>query len=221
MRASLLVVSAVVALVACSPDVSAPLSDEASLARGGPTDPTATWMIPLDDGGLAFRSDHNPQYAVGGNSVYQNGQCGVEAKIFATTQYSNSGDATIQTKAPKGKTCGRLFTLVYPDASTETLASFNNLRDLQSTTSVIPVGATVLRVLAINPGVLANNPSRCGRLLFGVNGGDMVQVTRVDLRTWHVVSQPDQNLAYCESTTALLAMPVDFTIVASRDLPAN
>jgi len=221
MRASLLVVTALAALLACSPDVSGPTAEEASLARGGPADPTATWMIPLADGGLALRSDQNPQYAVGDYSVYANGTCGVEAKIFATTQYSNSGDATIQTKAPKGKTCGRRFTLVYPDATTETVASFNNLRELQSTTSVIPVGSTVLRVLAINPGVLSNNPSRCGRLLFGLFGSDMVQVTRLDLRTWRVWSQAASQLAYCENTLELLSMPVDFTVVASQDLPAT
>jgi len=84
----------------------------------------------------------------------------------------------------------------YPDGFTETLPSFNNVRRVQNTTSVILVGSTVERTLAINPGTLANNPSRCGRLLFGVGeqgaglGSESVLITRVDARTWEVRKHP-------------------------------
>jgi len=57
---------------------------------------------------------------------------------------------------------GRRVTVRYPDGFTETLPSFNNVRRVQNTKSVILVGSTVERTLAINPGTLANNPSRCG-----------------------------------------------------------
>jgi hypothetical protein len=40
-------------------------------------------------------------------------------------------------------------------------------------------------------------------------------VTRLDAQTWQVQSHPDSNLAYCENTGELYAMPVSLTIVAS------
>lgn len=188
-------------------------------------DPTATWMIPLEDNQLSFRSDR--AYSSNGMSVYANGVCGVTARIFATTAASNSGDATISMDQPKGKNrCGRLVTLVYPDGHPpESLRTFANLRKLQSSGSSIPVGHAELRTFAISPGGLSNNPSRCGRLLFGEGdqgngaGSDRVLVTRVDYRTWRVQSDPESSrLAWCESTGDLFVMSVDFTIVASRDL---
>ena len=105
----------------------------AAAKPGGPTDPTATWKIPLADAGLGFASDG--QYGDGTYSVYADGVCGVSAKIFATTAASNSGDATIQ--VAKAKNCTRRFTLHYPDAFTETVLSFNNLLQLQNSTYLI------------------------------------------------------------------------------------
>lgn len=227
-RSTLLTVIALL-VVGCSTEPSAPfVGGDPVFAKGGPapTDPTATWMLPLDDQGLAFRSDG--QFSDGTYSVYANGVCGVDAKIFATTQKSNSGDGIIQTNpAGKGKNpCARSFTLHYPDGFTETLQSFNNLRKLQNTDTVIPIGATVTRQLILNPSVMG--PSRCGRLLWGEGdfgggvGSDSVLVTRLDERTWHVESQPPpKNKAWCRDMDgALLDMPpVSFRIVSDRDLP--
>jgi hypothetical protein len=105
--------------------------------------------------------------------------------------------------------------------------SFNNLNDLENTTYSIPIGATVNRRLVVNPGVLANNPSRCGKLFFGVGplgdkgvGSDSVAVTRIDASTWQVQSQAAPNdRALCESNGQLYEMPVSFVVVSSYPLP--
>jgi hypothetical protein len=138
---------------------------------------------------------------------------------------ARAGDAVIQTnEAGRGKTCSRSFTLKFPDGYTEQVRSFNNLRKLQNTTTVIPIGTTVKRQLIINPGAM-NATSRCGRVLFGIGdsgngvGSDSVLVARLNGRTWQVTSNGDRNLAWCQNTGELFAMPVDLVIVASYDLP--
>lgn len=225
---------ALMAAVGCMVEPTASELDTALFSKGkgggggggtpSPTDPAATWLIP-DDGSMSLRSDG--LYSSGGISTYASGTCGVTAKIFATTEYSNSGDATISMNAAKGKNgCGRRVTLVYPDNVSETVRSFNNLRVLQNTTTIIPVGATAKRTLGIAPAGFSNNPSRCDRLLFGQGGqgngvgSDSVLVTRLDARTWRIQSDPSSTkLAWCEKLNTLFEMTVDFTIVASRDLP--
>jgi hypothetical protein len=185
-----------------------------------PRDPTATWKIPLADAGLGFASDGLK--GDGTYSVYANGVCGVTGKIFATASGSNTGDATIQTS--KVKNCTRRFTLRYPDAS-ESVLSFNNLLQLENTQFSIPVGTHLNRRLIVNPGAITNNPSRCGRLLFGVNGtvgpgSDSVTVTRIDASTWQVQSQAaPNNHAYCENNGQLYPMPVSFIVVSSSPVP--
>ena len=211
----------VVLLAGCSENAVSPATEQPVL-RPGPTDPTATWLIPLDDAGLALRSDGNATYSGGTNSVYANGVCGVSTRIFATTAGSNSGDATLQTG--KAKNCSRQFILRYPDAATESVLTVNNLNILQNTGYAIPIGTTVKRRLIVAPGALQNNPSRCGRVLFGPNGtvspgSDSLNVTRIDAQTWQVQSHPDSNMAYCEDTGELYAMPVSFVIVSSVALP--
>ena len=190
-----------------------------------PSDPTDTWKIPLADANLALRSDH--AYSDGTYSSYTNGVCNVGGTIFATTAASSSGDATIQTSSATPGKCGRRFTLVYPDGFSESLISFNNLKELENTTYSIPVGTTVMRRLIVNPGVLTNKYSRCGILYFGVGplgekgiGSDSVAVTRVDASTWQVQSQPaPNNRALCGTNNQLYAMPVSFVVVSSRPLP--
>jgi hypothetical protein len=184
-------------------------------------DPTASWLIPLADGGLGLASDR-----LNGNgtySIYASGTCGVSAMIFATTAGSSSGDATIQTA--KAKNCSRRFLLRYPDGGSESVLSFNNLNVLQNTGYAIPIGSTVKRRLILAPGSVNNNPSRCGRLLFGPNGtvgpgSDSVTVTRLDSQTWQVQSQvAPENRAYCESNGQLYSMPVSIRIISSLPLP--
>jgi hypothetical protein len=188
------------------------------------TDPTPTWIYPLDDAGLGVRSDH--LYSDGSNSVYADGVCNVSTRIFATTAASNSGDATLNTTGANGR-CLRHFTFAYPDGYSETLPSFNNLRLLENTTYSIPIGTTAERQLHMGSDQISNVASRCGGLVWGVGalgqtavGSDSVLVTRLDPSTWHVVSQPPpHNLAWCKTTGELFAMPVDFTLVSNLPLP--
>jgi len=219
------------ALTACSETSTSPRglrspTDEASEGKvSGPVDPTATWKFPLTDAGLAVRSDH--QFSDGTYSVYADGVCKVGAKIFATTQYSNSGDATLNTGTAKSGTCLRRLTLVFPDGFSEVVSTFSNLREIENTSYSIPIGTTVERQLHVGTDQLPGVTTRCGGLVFGYGvaanigaGSDSVLVTRVDASTWHVVSQPaPHNLAYCKNDGQLYAMPVDLVVVSSYPLP--
>ena len=217
MPRSNLLLAALIILAACgeeAPTTPTLLDVPAANAKpGGPTDPTTTWGVPAPDGVLGFASDFGGQYV--------NGTCGVSTRIFVyPTAGSGTGDATIQTA--KGK-CTRRFTLRYPDTTTETVLSNNNLLRLQNATFSIPLNGTVKRRLIIAPGSISNNPSRCGRLLFGPNGSvspgsDSVDVTRTSASSWLVQSSGAQ-LAYCEDLGVLYVMPVSFTITSSSPLP--
>lgn len=220
----------ILSLAACSTE-SPTATDRPVSASGAalankvtaPPNPTPTWKIPLADAALAFRSDG--ANGDGTYSFYSNGVCDVGTAIGE----GGSGDATINTT--KGK-CIRRFNLVYPDGSSELVQSFNNLNELETTTFAIPVGTTAERRFVINPGVWTNN-SRCDRLSFGLLGpnsilglgSDSVLVQRLDARTWHVFSKPNDpdgtphSIAMCEKTGELLQMPIDFTIAASTDQP--
>lgn len=219
----------IVAVSACSDQPTSPpsiLSGE-GLRFGkytGPVDPTATWKIPLADAALSLRSDH--LYTDGSSSAYADGVCNVSAKIFATAQLSNSGDATMQTSGPQSRKCQRTLTLVYPDGFTESVSSFNNLNQLQNTSYSIPVGATVTRRLVLAPSAVGSNSSRCGKLHFGQNanglgvGSDSILVTRVDASTWKVQSQsPPNDRAVCDATGQIFEMQVSFAVVSSYTLP--
>ncbi len=188
-------------------------------------DPATTWMLPLADGGLGLRSDH--LYSDGVNSVYADGVCKVTSHIYATSDFSGTGDAVINTNQTTGK-CTRRFTLVFPDGYSETVGSFNNVRLIENAGYSIPIGATVRRQLHVAPAqLMANNPSRCGNLIFGYGvtsdiaaGSDSLLVTRVNATTWHVVSQaPPHTMAYCRDIGQYFSIPVDFTIVSNRPLP--
>lgn len=175
-------------------------------------DPSATWMLPIDDWSLALRSDG--KYGAGGWSVYANGVCGVFAKIYATSQFSNSGDATMRPHDRRAKCADypRTVTLVYDDGVVETNAHFMNVNEVQNTAFRIAIGTTVAR------GFMATT-SRCNVLSFGSAGGDSVLVTRVDASTWNVASQPyPTDRAYCTETGTYHHMPVRFRIVSSRPL---
>jgi len=178
-------------------------------------DPSVSWLFPLDDAGLALRSDR--KWVNGAWSEYRGGACGVLAKIYATTQLSNSGDATMDTDyyPQQKRKCAefpRTLTRVFEDGTVETGAAFTNLNDVHNTTSVIPVGVTVTRALLIHT-------SHCGRVMWGGEGGDSVLVTRVDASTWDVQSQADpRDRAWCESTGMTQRMPVRFRIVSHRPL---
>lgn len=197
--------------------------------------PMATWYFPTADAGLAIRSDG--QYLAGGFSVYANGVCGVEAKMFPDASYDAvgtfdpAGDATIgnYTVGTGRKACGRKFKIVYPDGQSESVPSFNRVSQFANAQYAIPIGATIRRMLIVNPSYV-NSVSRCDRLFFGQNlrddgvlvgaGSDSVLVTRLTPRKWRVQSESAElSKALCEKTGQLFKMPVDFTIEASQDFP--
>ena len=227
-RTSLIVI---VASAGCS-DPAAPTSTlglpGALSSKGGtngPSDPTATWKFPLADASLSLKSDH--RYGDGTYSVYADGVCGVAAKIFATTQFSNSGSASLQTSAPTAAKCGRVFTMTYPDGFSETLPSFADVNKLANTTYSIPVGTTVRQRFVFAPSQIVNNPSRCGKIIFGplnttdaAVGSDSVLVTRVDSSTWQIQSQAAPNdSAYCLNTGGFYHLQLSFLIRSSYPLP--
>jgi hypothetical protein len=178
-------------------------------------DPTVTWKLPLNDAALAFRSDH--QFGDGTYSSYANGVCGVTTWVEMASTDPFPGFAHVS--LGRGKGCMRTLTLVYPDGRVETAQGNSVQRNLEDPQMPIARGATVKRTLAISLGTPGS--TRCGRLLFGEGsqgagvGSDSVLVTRSqDGATWHIQSNGGANLALCENTNELFAMPVDFQIVA-------
>jgi hypothetical protein len=189
----------------------------------GPVDPTAAFWFPLDDAALGLRSDH--QFVSDTSSVYANGVCGVNSKIFATTEASNSGDAIMHTNNPRtaDRKCTlypRTVTLEYAPGDVESSTVFMNVRAIANTTYQIPIGSTVRRALAVQAG-------RCESLRFNTQpaggiylGADSVNVTRVDASTWLVETQPyPNNKAYCNATGELYNIAARFTVVSSASLP--
>ena len=195
------------------------LPTEMSLAKAppGPTDPSATFKIPTNDLTLGLRGDG--LYPSGDTSVYAHGVCGVNSKIFATTQASNSGDAIMHTNNPKfsDRRCQaypRTVTIEFGPGDIETAPAFINVREIAHTTFRMAIGSTVPRILHVNAG------GRCDGLVWGDQfGGDLVNVTRVDASTWLVESQSLNNQAYCRAEDRLYSIAVRFTIVSNEALP--
>lgn len=188
------------------------------------SNPTISWALPLDDSGLAVRSDR--AFPDGGESFYRHGECGVEGTL---NFISGSGAGTLQTdgggRVRKCSAWPRRLTIIYPDGGTaETAAFFANLNALQTTTASIPMGRTERRSLNLN---LSLASSRCDVLRYAAIyqgtqpiDADSVEVTRIDARTWEVASQPYPNdRAYCTTTGESYHLPVRFRVIASRDLP--
>jgi hypothetical protein len=189
-------------------------------------DPTAQFSFPLNDAGLGVKSDH--LYVAGDQSVYAQAICGVDAKIFATTQFSNSGDAVMQTnnKQWADRACAnypRKISIDYGDGTAPQWTTiFMNVRDLQRDNVLadqMPVGTTRLRGLNIQD-------TRCGAFVYmgtmadgtSTNGADSVLVTRTSATTWLVQSQPAPNdKMYCKGDGKLYHVPVQFTVI--RNLP--
>lgn len=216
-----------IAMAACAKDAADDALAPQFAKPAAPADPAASWLLPLDATGLAFSSDG--AFAASGYSVYENGKCGVSARIFATAAASNSGDATMQTDnaANRDRKCSaypRRVTFSYPDGTSETTTLFGNLHELQNTSYSIPIGATVTRELNLSSSTSA---SRCGVIKFrgidregNVLGADEVLVTRVDASTWDVTTQPaPYDRGYCTNTGELLAMPLRFRVVSATPLP--
>ncbi|WP_145978986.1 hypothetical protein [Gemmatimonas phototrophica] len=188
-------------------------------------DPKTTWYFPLDDSALGLRSDG--AFVSGQESVYDNGVCGVSAKLFSSNAFSGSGDATMQTDNPnfRDRQCPlypRTVSLHYADGHVERTAGFFNLRALENGTLTIPIGSTALRGLTFS---LSIRSARCASLRWNdlVEGlsvpGDKLLVTRLDANTWSVESQPaPNNRAYCPANGVSYPLNVRFT-VKKRALP--
>ena len=220
-------------IVGCANDAAtpSPLAPQApKFARhSGPTDPTSTLYFPLDDASLGVKSDH--LFVSGTSSAYAQGVCGVDSKIFATTEASNSGDLVMQTDNPtyrdhKCSAYPRKLVIDYGDGTAPRASTvFVNLRDLErenDPADQISIGGSRIRGLHVNE-------SRCGGLVYqaqlgdgtSTNGADSVIVTRTAADTWVVTTQPAPNdKAYCKGDGLLYHIPVNFTIVSSRPLAA-
>ena len=182
-----------------------------------PADPKSELLFPLDTTGLRLASDG--LYVTGDQSVYENDICGVDSKIFATTEASNSGDLVMQTDNPtyrdhKCSAYPRKLVIDYGDGTTPQRSTvFMNLRDLQrdnDSADQIPLGTSRLRGLHVNE-------SRCGGLVYDgtpTDGADSVIVTRTATNTWLVTTQPAPNdQAYCKGDGRLYHIPLRFTVV--------
>jgi hypothetical protein len=216
---------AVAALAGCdSPRGPQLIAGPPITAAARPSGPTATWAFPIADAGLSVRADGRFLDASGAHSLYAHGVCTVSSPMFTT----GSGDNTIGFNYPKGKSCGRTWTVSYPDGVTETLAYQGGVQVLQNETYTIPVGTTVLRHMRFGTGNNGNpTNARCSQgLVFGpgganpATGSDSVAVTRIDASTWEVASQAaPNNRAYCVNDGQLYSMPVRFRIISSQPLP--
>ena len=217
-----------VAVAACSTESPGPASLTAPPSANSRTkstsNPTATWEFPVSDAGLSVKSDHTFLDGTGTYSVYANGVCSVSSTIF----YGGSGDNTIQFSYPKGKSCGRTWTVDYPDGYSETLAYAGGVQVLENSSYSIPIGETVLRHFRFGAASNGNPfPSRCSQgLVFGPGGAnpapgsDSVWVHRVDASTWDVYSQaPPNDYAYCVDNQQTYEMQVSFRMVSSSPLP--
>lgn len=188
------------------------------------SNPAISWALPLDDEGLAVRSDR--AFPEGGESFYRHGECGVEGTL---NFISGTGAGTLQTdgggRVRKCTAWPRRLVIVFPDdGAVETAAFFANLNALQTATASIPMGATERRSLNLN---LSLASSRCDVLRYAAVyqgtqsiDADSVDVTRIDARTWEVASQPYPNdRAWCTTNGQSYHMPVRFRVIASTDLP--
>lgn len=223
-----------VVITACAGEATAPTANVASRAPSlgkvvAPTNPTATWKLPLSAGGLGLISDG--QFVDGSNtySLYENGVCSVTTQIF---YYGGSGDATLQTNNPRAKdrSCaGRHMSLVYPvgdvvypNGGLETMPVFLNLRNIANDTTTISIGATVERAFVLNP----TQTERCDAWRWGaLAGGDNVLVTRIDASTFHVYTKDrgdnpiaGANRAVCTTTGQTHNLSVDLYVVSSSAL---
>jgi hypothetical protein len=183
-------------------------------------DPSATFLFPLDDATLGVRSDR--LFTSGSASAYVNGVCGTATHIFATTEKSNSGDATLSiggTASGKGK-CSRWLTIDYGDGVVQNVAAFMNVNKIHNTTSQIAIGTTARRGLNLAD-------TRCNGLRWKTvltdgtyTGADSVNVTRTSADTWVVETQPPPlNKAFCVADGRTYHISARFTIVASEPLP--
>lgn len=226
------------ALFACSETSQLPTSpDEVGiqLAKpgGGSTDPTVDFYFPVSPEATTIGVWSDGGYVGQGIypdlSIYKNGHCGVEGKLFATG--SGSGDATLNLKRSKGAKCDpfpRTLRVTF-DGLTDQIEAFLIVDDIHPPDSPMPInGEPVDRGMNIRSWTTT---SRCEFLKFrqvlldgttSTGGGDWVKVQRLDKKTWHVWNETGANNAQCvgfDGSTQIVSLPVDFYLVASEGLP--
>ena len=215
---------AALALAACSERSPAPVAGP-SFARPGASDPRATFEYPTDDAALKIRSDHRALSPGGSASIYDDGACGVYAKIFA----SGSGDAVMDPDEnyvagrDQGR-CGpaRSITVVFdqpadggppPTNAVVTGGYFHNMNELWQ----MPIGVEVEGQGGFNVGrcnVLRFKPEP-GRNGIAYPGSDKLLVLRLDASTWQVRTKPfPDNKAWCDSDQRLYHLPFQLTVRA-------
>ena len=209
-------------VTACSDATRVPVAGP-SFARPGAGDPRAVFEYPTDDGALKIRSDHRALSLDGTVSIYDDGACGVDAKIFA----GGSGDAVMDPDAnyvagrDQGR-CGpgRSITVIFdqpadgnppPGNAIVTGGYFHNINELWQ----MPIGVEI-------EGQGGLNISRCNVLRFkpdpGHNGiaypgSDKLLVLRQDASTWRVRTKPyPDNKAWCDTDGRLYHLPLQLTV---------
>jgi len=215
---------AALALASCSEAPRAPVAGP-SFARPGASDPRATFEYPTDDAGFKIRSDHRALSSDGSASIYDDGACGVYAKIFA----SGSGDAVMDPDAnyvagrDQGR-CGpaRGVTVTFdqpadggplranPVATGGYFHVFNELWQMPTGVEVETQGGlngAGCNVLRFRP-----DPGRTGN---AYPGSDKVLALRLDANTWRVRTKPyPDNKAWCDTEQRLYHLPFELTVRA-------
>lgn len=215
---------AALVLAACGERSPAPVAGP-SFARPGASDPRAIFEYPTVDGAFKIQSDHRALSPDGDASIYDDGACGVYAKIFA----GGSGDAVMDPDADyvagrdQGR-CGaaRSVTVIFdqpadgaplranPVATGGYFHVFNELWQM-------PIGAEVETQGGLNGAgcnVLRFRPD-AGRTGNAYPGSDKVLALRLDANTWRVRSKPyPDNKAWCDAEQRLYHLPFELTVRA-------
>lgn len=211
-------------LVACSERSNSPVAGP-SFARPGAEDPRATFEYSTADAAFKIRSDHRALSFDASASIYDDGACGVNAKIFA----SGSGDAVMDPDedyvAGRDRTrCGaaRSVTVIFdqpadggplranPVATGGYFHVFNELWqmpigvELETQGGLNGAGCNVLR--------FRPDPGRTGN---AYPGSDKLLALRLDANTWRVRTKPfPDNKAWCDTEGRLYHLPFELTVRA-------
>ena len=215
---------AALALAACGERSPAPVAGP-SFARPGADDPRATLEYPTDDAALKIRSDHRVLSLDGLTSIYDDGACGVYAKIFA----GGSGDAVMDPDADyvagrdQGR-CGaaRSVTVIFDQPAdggplranpVTTGGYFHNVNELWQMAIGVEVetqgglNGAGCNVLRFRP-----DPGRSGN---AYPGSDKLLALRLDATTWRVRTKPfPDNQAWCDAEQRLYHLPFQLTVRA-------
>lgn len=187
----------------------------------------------LPSSGFGVSGDDLPVYASTLNgithSLYKEPICGVTTNLFNASADA-SGDMVMQTNgtSTRSTSCAdyprRLVVRYGADGNyvVDRRPAFVNLRGISRPGLVIPVGVTVERAFSIQR---FEKGAGCDQLRFNSDnpvgsGGSKVEVTRLDERTYHVKSKPGGK-AYCAEDGKLYDLTVEFTAIASVDLPVQ